>query len=99
MRQKLLHTQKVLEGVVTSDWKNLEQSSRALIQLTSEPSWQVFATPEYRNYTRAFSHAVSDLADVAERHDLDAATVAYSAVVDSCVSCHKYTARRRIALR
>jgi hypothetical protein len=41
MRQKLERSQKILEGVVTSDWVGLETNSRALERLTQDPAWIV----------------------------------------------------------
>ena len=37
MREKLGHTQKILEAVVTSDWVTLETHSHELEQLTNDP--------------------------------------------------------------
>ena len=46
MREKLVHSQKILEAVVTSDWNQLRRRSLALQKLTADPAWAVLTTPE-----------------------------------------------------
>jgi hypothetical protein len=99
MREKLAHSQKILEAVVTSDWKTLERESRAVQQLTKEPAWRVLMTPEYVRHTGTFIRALDELISAAEAHDLDATPLAYTALTLSCVQCHRYVARARIAVR
>jgi hypothetical protein len=99
MRQKLLHTQKILEAVVTSDWARLETESRALERVTQEPAWMSLKLPEYAKRSLAFQHTVQDLHRAASRRDLEATPKAYVAVTLSCVDCHRYLARARLAQR
>ena len=97
MRQKLAHTQKILEAVVTSNWSVLETESRELERLTSEPAWTSLKLPEYAKYSTAFVLAVRDLHKAAAQRDLEATPKAYVAVTLKCVDCHRYLARARIA--
>ena len=97
MRQKLDHAQKILEGVVTSDWAGMETNSRALEQLTNDPRWMVLKSPEYAQQSGAFVRAVQDLRRAAASHDLEATPQAYVAVTLKCVDCHRYLARARLA--
>ena len=97
MHDKLVHSQGILAAVVTSDWKTLERESQAIQQLTREPAWAVLMTPEYVRHTGAFVHALDDLLAAARSHDLDAAPLAYASLTVSCVQCHRYVARARIA--
>ena len=97
MRDKLVHAQKILEAVVTSDWVMLEEQSRALRQLTDDQAWTVLETPEYARHTLAFSRAAQDLIEAAHRHDLETTPLAYVGLTLSCVQCHRYVARSRIA--
>jgi len=97
MREKLDHTQKILEAVVTSDWVSLETHSRELEQLTKDPRWMVLKYPEYAQHSAAFVRAVQTLHGVAAQRDLDSALKAYVAVTLQCVECHRYLARARIA--
>lgn len=97
MRAKLVHTQKTLEAVVTSDWIGLETQSRELERLTNDPRWTVLKYPEYARHSGAFVGALQDLRQAAVQRDLDKAPQAFVAVTLRCVECHRYVARARIA--
>jgi len=97
MRQKLVHTQQILEAVVTSDWVSLETHSRELEQLTKDPRWLVLKYPEYARHSNTFVGAIQDLHRAAAQRDLERAPTAYVAVTMQCVECHRYLARARVA--
>jgi hypothetical protein len=97
MRQKLGESQQLLGALVTSDWRALASHSQALEMLTMQPGWDVLRLPEYHNYTTAFQKAIQALADAAGSRDQRNALTAYNALVSSCVECHRYLARARIA--
>ena len=97
MRQKLDHTQKILEAVVTANWSSLDTHTRALEALTNDPRWTVLKFPEYAQYSRAFVAAVQDLRSAATARDTQRAPTAYATLVLKCTACHQYMARARIA--
>jgi hypothetical protein len=97
MRKKLACSQKILEAVVTSRWADLEARSRELEALTNDPAWMVFRMPEYAKHSNAFREAVRTLHDAAAKRDLEATPQAYVALTLSCVQCHRYLARNRMA--
>jgi Cytochrome C' len=97
MQQKLAQSQQLLAAVVTSNWAALTQRTQAIESLTRQPGWQVLQTPEYRTYTTAFEKATQGLAAAAQQRDQRTAAMAYSQLVNSCVECHRYVARSRIA--
>ena len=97
MHQKLEHAQKMLEAVVTSDWVALETESREIERLTNDPRWMVLKYPEYAKHSANFVQTIRALRDAAARRDLEATPKAYVAVTLSCVDCHRYLARERIA--
>lgn len=97
MREKLGHTQKILEAVVTSDWVSLETHSRELERLTNDPRWMILNYPEYSRHSRAFVRSVQALHTAAAQRDLEKTPVAYVAVTLQCVECHRYLARQRFA--
>ena len=99
MRRKLDVSQKILEAVVTSHWSDLEAGARDLEDLTKEPAWQVLKAPEYAAHSNAFRETVRALHAAAATRDLEATPKAYIAVTLSCVDCHRYLARSRIADR
>jgi hypothetical protein len=97
MRDKLAHAQKLLEAVVTSDWTSMDSNSRALERLTNEPGWNVLRLPEYATHSTAFVRAVQALQRAAEQRDAEKAPQAYVAMTLTCVECHRYLARARVA--
>jgi 1-acyl-sn-glycerol-3-phosphate acyltransferase len=97
MREKLIRSQKILEAVVTSDWVGLETETRELRRLTDDPRWTVLNFPEYARHSADFKRTVADLHEAAAQRDLENTPKAYVAVTLSCVSCHRYLARARIA--
>jgi hypothetical protein len=99
MRTKLEHSQGALEALVTSDWPALETHAVAMGQLPTDPRWAALSTPEYVRYTRDFVSAAQSLVEAAQRRDLDAAPIAYVTMTLSCVQCHRYVARSRVATR
>lgn len=97
MREKLQHSQRILEAVTTSDWALLQRETRALEMVTATPTWTELMTPALRPYTGAFQKALSDLARAAERHDYDFAGASYNALISACLDCHKHVMKSRIA--
>ena len=99
MRQKLAQSQQLLAALVTSNWASLGSGSRNLDALTSQPGWDVLRLPEFNKQTIAFQRAVQALAEASKQRDQRTALAAYNGLVGSCVECHNYVARARIATK
>jgi len=97
MQQKLAESQQLLGALVMSNWAALSQRTGALQALTNQPGWQVLKTPEFRDQTAAFQRATEALGAAATQRDQRTALTAYNQLVTSCVECHRYAARSRIA--
>ena len=97
MRVKLEHSQQMLGAMVTSNWAELQRHSEELQRVAQDPAWAVLTTPEYVRQTGVFLRASEDLVDAAKRRDGEAAPLAYVSLTMSCVQCHRYIARRRLA--
>ena len=97
MRTKLDHSQRILEAVVTSNWQLLDRETRGLALVVRDPAWSVLAMPEYVRHTEAFLRATDDLLDAATLRDPERASIGLISLTTSCVSCHRYLARARIA--
>lgn len=98
MREKLAHAQAILAAVVTSNWTALDRESRALALAVRDPAWGVALNdPQYLRQSDAFSRALQDLIEASRKRDLEAAGNAHIALTASCVRCHAYIARRRVA--
>jgi hypothetical protein len=97
MHQKLEHSGQLLAALVTGDWARLERHGQALQEVTTQPGWDVLRLPEFSKYTNAFQHATEALVTAADERDQRRALAAYNGLVTSCVECHRYVARARIA--
>ena len=99
MRQKLAQSQQLLGALVTSNWASLASGARNLEALTRQPGWDVLREPEFNKQTLAFQRAIQALDDASKQRDQRTALAAYNGLVSSCVECHNYVARSRIATR
>ena len=97
MREKLGHSQKILEALTTSNQPLLLTESEALTRIAASPVWNELRTRELRVYTDNFLKAVADLNASAKRRDLDTAAVNYTELTTSCYQCHKHLKGARIA--
>ena len=97
MREKLGHSQKVLETLAMEDFYTMEQRSKKLSALTREATWQVFQNPDYEQHSATFRRHANSLTRAAQDKDLDAATLAYVRLTMSCVDCHKFVRGRLVA--
>jgi cytochrome c556 len=97
MRAKLKHSQKVLEGLVLSDYEMIIKGSQEMSLLSLASNWQVLQTPEYIEYSRKFRSATEALSAAAGKQNLDESTAAYNRLTVRCVECHKYVRDVRMA--
>lgn len=97
MREKLGHSQKILEAILMSSFTLLERESAALGKATESPAWTVLKGPEYLRQSEAFLKALRELSAAAKDRDLDAAIDRYTALTMSCFACHRYMKDRRLA--
>ena len=97
MREKLQHSQRILQAVTTSDWALLERETQALTAITKSPTWAEVMRPEFRPYADGFQKALADLSAAAARRDYDSAGRSYLALTGACLTCHKHVMNSRIA--
>jgi hypothetical protein len=97
MREKLTHSQKILEAIMTSDFKGLEDQSTALANLTKTEAWSVLKSAEYQRQSAAFVRALDDLIASARQKNLDTAVIHYVGMTITCFECHRHLKNTRIA--
>jgi hypothetical protein len=97
MRAKLDHSQRILEAVVTSDWQLLDRESREMSLVARDPAWNSLTLPEYVRHSEAFLRATDDLIAASRLRDVESASLGFISLTTSCVNCHRYLARARIA--
>ena len=99
MRQKLTHSQKILEAILTSDFALLDRESADLAKVTQLPAWTTLRGPEYLRQSEAFLKVLGELRSAAKDRDLDAAARQYNELTTTCFACHRYMKDRRLADR
>ncbi len=97
MREKLAHSQRILEAILTSNYGLLEKETAALTRITQTPGWQALKSPEYLRQSEAFLAANRLLGDAARDRDLDSAAESYSSLTASCFACHRHMKDSRLA--
>jgi cytochrome c556 len=98
MREKLAHSQKILEALTTSNQDLLVREADALSRIAASPQWTAdLRTPELRGYAESFMKTVADLTAAARRRDLDSAAAHYNTMVTACYQCHQHLKNSRIA--
>ncbi len=96
MRRKLDHSQQVLRGLALQDFALIGASAQRLVRLSRGGGWMVRQTPEYELFTMEFRRSAEELVRAAEAKNIDGATVAYTQMTFSCVSCHKYMRQGKV---
>ena len=99
MREKLVHSEKILEAIMTSDLKGLEEHSMAIVSLTKTEGWAVLKSAEYQRQSAAFVRALDELVAAARQRNLDVATIQYMAMTMTCYECHRHLKNTRIAAK
>lgn len=90
MKAKLVHSEKVLEGLATEDFDLIVKHSQAISLLCQDELWSVVKTVEYHERSKEFQRSVNAITEAGRQKNLDAAALAYVHTTLSCVNCHKY---------
>jgi hypothetical protein len=97
MREKLTHSQRILEAILASDFALLERETAALTRVTETAAWQALKSPEYLRQSEAFLSANRALSQAARERDLDGAAKLYSSLTLTCFACHRHMKDSRLA--
>lgn len=90
MREKLALSQQVLKGLALQDFALMRSGADRLVKLSQASGWTPRQSPEYELFTTEFRRAAAELSRAAADKNIDGATLAYTQMTVSCVSCHKY---------
>jgi hypothetical protein len=100
MRDKLSHTQQLLEAIVTADFPAIDRHAERLSRISYAEigSWQANAQPDYVQQAVLFLSSVQGLREAAAKRNGDLALQEYTALVSSCVRCHMLPSVARVRL-
>jgi hypothetical protein len=97
MIDKLKFAQRLLEGIVTNDFRKINGSAEELIRISKTAEWYVRRTPRYEVHSNEFRRAAEDIIRSAQAKNLDGVTLAYVDLTLTCVRCHRYAREVRDA--
>ncbi|MHC5539828.1 hypothetical protein ACYOEI_16540 [Singulisphaera rosea] len=89
MKHKLDASQKILEGMTRADYKQIEKNARSMKVMAYLEGYFRADMPGYKAQLHAFENANEAIVRAAQEKNLDGATIAYTQLTISCVSCHK----------
>lgn len=90
MQHKLQHTQFILKAIALQDFASIQSNASQLVKLSQMSGWKARQTPEYALFSLEFRRHAESLVKAAKAGNIDAATLAYTQLTFSCVSCHKH---------
>ena len=96
MRQKLEHSQKVLEGLALEDFAMIAENARELKELSEDARWRVSPDINYLRLSSQFQDLAEELAQDAKDKNIDGATLAYVQMTVNCVACHKLVRDKKL---
>lgn len=99
MKQKLQHSQRILEAIAINDFDGLAKHAEELVLLSKEAEWKVVKTPRYETYSNDFRRNAEALIQSAKEKNTDAAALAYVDLTLNCVKCHKHVREVRMTRR
>jgi hypothetical protein len=94
MRAKLDNAQILLAAMVTRDFRTIGTAAERLSRISEMEiaSWQSQpAPPQYTQQVVEFLTAVRDLRQASQARDIATAGTAYTRLISSCVTCHRYS--------
>jgi hypothetical protein len=90
MRAKLVHSQKVLEGLTLENFDAVSKHAQQMALMSNDASWNVIQSEEYYERSADFRRSISELKSAADKKNLDGASLAYMSVTLKCIECHRY---------
>jgi cytochrome c556 len=90
MRAKLVHSQKVLEGLTLENFDAVSKHAQQMALMSQDASWDVLQTQEYYERSADFRRSIGELKNAADKKNLDGAALAYMGVTLKCIECHRY---------
>lgn len=96
MHAKLIHSQKVLEGLVTHDFRVVEQAAAALSKISLSPPPDLTKagdksdTEVYEHFRMEFARLTGQLEGHARRKELEATAYVQQNLTATCIACHDY---------
>lgn len=96
MERKLLHAQKLLEGLAMKDFDKIDKGTDGLMECLKEATWRINDTDKYLLYSNEFLRNIEGMQKASKKKNIDAATLSYVEMTLTCVKCHEHLRETRI---
>ena len=90
MRVKLASSEKVLEGIVTRDFKLIDAGAREMEEMSQASEWPRAKDDTYEHYAVEFRRLCGKLSALAKEENLEGASFTYMQLTSSCITCHDH---------
>ncbi|MEZ6057602.1 MAG: hypothetical protein R3C01_12955 [Planctomycetaceae bacterium] len=94
MQMKLDSSRRVLNGLVTEDFEEIEAGADALLRtiLAPERDRKAAAGDDkvYEHFRNEFGRLATDLKEMAQRRNLEGAAYLHSNLTANCIACHQH---------
>jgi hypothetical protein len=93
MRAKLQSSAKVLEGIVTRDFKLIDEGARDMHAMSRASDWPRAKDDTYEHYSVEFRRLCGKLSSLAKEKNLEGVSFMYMQLTSSCITCpdHVFT--------
>jgi hypothetical protein len=92
MAEKLHNAQKLLEGLATNNFRQIEKSADELMTISKAAEFtNARKTAKYEVQMNNFRRSLEEITRKAKEKNLDGATLGYVDMTLTCVRCHQYT--------
>lgn len=90
MRVKLGSSEKVLEGIVTRDFKLIDDGAREMQEMSQASEWPRAQDGTYEHYAVEFRRLCGKLSSLAKEENLEGVSFTYMQLTSSCITCHDH---------
>jgi hypothetical protein len=91
MQAKLGSSQKVVEGLMSSDFGMIRKGGEDLQKICDSNQWRRGDDQVVGHYRSELRRAANKLVEQAKAENLDGAAYTYMQTMTTCISCHQYT--------
>jgi hypothetical protein len=96
MKEKLKHSQFLLDGLAREDFALIRDHAGELKRLGEDSLKRISPNLTYVKYCAEFVSIADELGRKAKDEDLNGVTLSYIRLTINCVDCHKFTRDERI---
>ena len=88
MRVKLRSSEKVLEGIVTRDFKLIDEGAQEMQDMSRASDWPQADDEMYEHYSIEFRRLCGKLSSLAKDENIEGVSFTYIQITSSCITCH-----------